>query len=103
MAATTTDPDPIMMLIVRLLAAVSVANDRIAFTSGAFPQDDLVAISGPVGFELVRRGKKWDKENRSTSELCPGVDPSRSESEAELLLLKKKSNRKRIKLLDYSS
>ena len=39
---------------------------------------DLVAVSGPVGFELVRRGRKWDKENRNSQGLCSGVDPPRS-------------------------
>jgi hypothetical protein len=65
-AATATNPNPVVMFIVRLLAAASVADDRIAFTSGALPQDDLVAVSGPVRFELVRRRRKWDKENRSS-------------------------------------
>ncbi len=32
-AATATDRNPIMMLVVRLLAAAPVADDRIAFTS----------------------------------------------------------------------
>jgi hypothetical protein len=68
--ATATDANPIVMLIVRLLAAVSVADDRIPFTGRASPQDDLVAVSGPVSFKLVRRGRKWDKENRSASGLC---------------------------------
>jgi hypothetical protein len=36
-AATATDLDPVVMLIVRLLAAASVADDRIAFTNGAPP------------------------------------------------------------------
>ena len=79
MAKAATDPDPIVVFIVRLLAAASVADDRIAFTHGASPQNDLVAVSGPVGFELERRGGKWDKKNRSSSGLCPGVDPPRSE------------------------
>jgi len=65
-AATATDPNPIMMLIVRLLAAPPVADDRIAFTSRASPQDVLVAVCGPVRFKLVQRGRKWDKENRSS-------------------------------------
>jgi hypothetical protein len=106
MAATATDPNPIVMLIVCLLAAASVADDRIPFTCRASPQDDVVAVSGPVRFKLVRRGRKWDKENRSSLGLCPwalppGVDLPRSEPEAELLLLNK-SNWKRIKLLGYS-
>ena len=82
-ATTATDPDPIVMLIVRLLAAAAMADDRIVFTLGTSPQDDLVAAFGPVGFELVRRGRKWDKENRSSSGLCPDVDPPRSKPEAE--------------------
>ncbi len=73
-AATATDPDPVVMLIVGLLAATSVADDRIAFTNGASPQDDLVAACGPIGFELVRWGGKWDKKNRSSWGLCLGID-----------------------------
>jgi hypothetical protein len=70
-AATATDPNPIVVLIVRLLASASVADDRIPFTCRAVPQDDLVAVSGPVRFELVRRGRKWDKENRSALGALP--------------------------------
>jgi hypothetical protein len=74
------------MLIVRLLAAASVADDRIVFASGASPQNDLGTARGPIRFELVRWGRKWDKKNRSSLELCPtGVDLPRSEPEAELL------------------
>jgi len=53
------------MLIVRLLAAASMADDRIALTNGAAPEDGPGKVSGPDGFELVRRGGKWDKKNRS--------------------------------------
>ena len=102
-AATAPDPNPVVMFIVRLLAAASVADDRIAFTNRASPQNDLGAARGPIGFELVRRGGKWDKENRSSSGLCPGVDPPRSEPEAEPLLLKRKiPTGERITLLGYS-
>jgi hypothetical protein len=73
------------MLIVCLLAAASMADDRIVFASGASPQKDLGAARGPIRFELVRWGGKWDKKNRSSWELCPGVDLPRSEPEAELL------------------
>ena len=74
-AATATDADPVVMLIVGLLAAASVADDRIAFASGASPQNDLVAVSCPVVFDLVWRDGKWDKQNRSSSGLCSsGVD-----------------------------
>ena len=64
-AATAPDANPVVMFIVRLLAAASVADDRIAFTSGTSPQNDLGAARGPIRFELVRRGGKWDKKNRS--------------------------------------
>jgi hypothetical protein len=54
------------MFIMRLLAAASMADDRIVFTLGTSPQDDLLAAFGPTSFELVRRGGKWNKENRSS-------------------------------------
>jgi len=78
------------MLIVGLLAAASVADDRIAFTNRASPQDDLVAVCRPVGFQLVWWGGKWDKKNRRSWGVYPGADPPRSEPEAEPLLLKRK-------------
>jgi hypothetical protein len=79
------------MLIVRLLAAASVTDDRIAFTNGTSRQNDPGTACGPIGFELVRLDGKWDKENRNSWELCPGVDLPRSEPEAELLPLIRKS------------
>jgi hypothetical protein len=42
-----------MMLIVRLLAPPTVANDRIAFTNRASPQHDVLSVASPIGFELV--------------------------------------------------
>jgi hypothetical protein len=66
-ARTTTaaNPDPVMMLIVRLLAAPSMTDDRIARTNRAPPQDDFGAARGPIRFELVQRATKWDKQNRT--------------------------------------
>ena len=89
--ATPTNPDPIVMLIVRLLAPASVTDDRIALTNRASPQNGFGTARGPIGFELVRRDGKWDKENRTSWELWPGVDLPRSEPEAELLSLLRKS------------
>jgi len=83
--ATATNANPIVMLIMRLLAAASVTDDRINFTPRASPQNNLGAARGPIRFELVRRCGKWDKQNRTFMELCPGIDPLRSEPEAELL------------------
>jgi hypothetical protein len=103
-AATAPDPDPVVVFIVRLLAAASMADDRIAFTHRAAPQDDLGATCGPIAFQLARRGAKWDKEDRSPWGLGVGVDLPRSEPEAEPLLLKTKfqleeNNASRLQLL----
>jgi len=68
-AAAAMDANPIVMLIVCLLAAAAMADDRIPFTCRASPQD-LVAVSGPISFTLVRQRRKWDKENRSSLGLC---------------------------------
>jgi len=68
-AATATDANPIVILIVRLPAAAAVADDRIPFTCRASPLD-LVAVSGPFSFKLVRQRRKWDKKNRSSLGLC---------------------------------
>ena len=98
-AATATDANPVVMLIVRLLAAASVTDDRITFTNGASPQNDLGTACGPIGFELVRRDGKWDKENRSSWSSAPALtcqDLSRKRSSS---LLKQKPNWKRITLL----
>ena len=85
-AATPPNPDPVVVCIVRLLVATSVADDQVASTTRASPQDDSGAVRRPIGFELVWRDGKWDKQNRTSSGLCPsGVDLPRSEPEAELL------------------
>ena len=89
-AKAASDPNPVVMFIVRLLAPPTVADDGITFTNRASPQHDVLAVASPVGFELVWRGRKWDKENRSSRGLPPGVDLPRSELEAEPLLLKRK-------------
>lgn len=92
-AEAATDLDPVVMLIVSLLAAVSATNDRIAFTHGALPPHDVGTDCSPIRSGLVRPGRKWDKENRSSSGLCSGVDLPRSEPGAEPLFLKRKSQR----------
>lgn len=85
-AATAPDADPLVILVMGLLAAASMTDDRIARTNRAPPQDDFGATCSPIRFELVQRGTKWDKQNRAQSGLCrSGVDPPRSRPEAELL------------------
>ena len=74
-AETATDANPVVMLIVRLLAPAPVANDRIVLTNGTAPQDDVGALLGPIGFNLALRGGKWDKQNRSSSGLSSGRRP----------------------------
>jgi hypothetical protein len=98
-AATATDANPVVVFIVGLLATASMADDGIAFTNRASPQDDFGATRGPLRFELVRGDGKWDKRNRSSLELClSGIDLLRSEPEAELRPPETKSNWKRIQL-----
>ena len=63
-AATAPNPNPVVVCIVRLLAAASLADDRLPLTNRASPQD-FVAVLLPLRFKLVRRRRKWDKENRS--------------------------------------
>jgi len=72
-AATAPDANPVVMRIVRLLAAVSVADDRIVFASGASPLNDLGTARGPIRFELVRWGRKWDKQNRTSWSSAPAL------------------------------
>ena len=91
-AATAPNPDPVVVCIVRLLAATSVADDQVASTNRAWPQDGFGAVRRPIGFQLVWRDGKWDKQNRTSSGLCPsGVDLPRSEPGAELLPLEEKN------------
>ena len=60
------DPNPVVMFIVRLLAAAAVTDDGITFANRASPQHDVLAVASPIGFELVWRGRKWDKKNRGS-------------------------------------
>jgi len=71
--ATATNANPIVMLIMRLLAAASVTDDRINFTPWASPQNNLGAARGPIRFELVRWGRKWDKQNRTSWSSAPAL------------------------------
>jgi hypothetical protein len=49
------NPNPVVMLVVSLLAATAVTHNRISFTERASAYDDLVAVFGPVGCNLARR------------------------------------------------
>jgi hypothetical protein len=71
-AKAATNPDPIMVLIVRLFAAAAMTNDGILSANRAMAQDDLHAGLGPIGIEVELRRREWDKQNRS-NEAPPGL------------------------------
>ena len=64
-AETAANPDPIMVLIVRLFAAAAMTDDGILSANRAMAQDDLHTGLGPIGFEVELRRREWDKQNRS--------------------------------------
>ena len=57
-------PNPIVFLVMSLLAAAAVANDGIAQTQGALARN--LPRFGPIHLEVVLRGRKCDKQSRST-------------------------------------
>src|SRR5271157_4557944 len=90
LAKAASDPNPVVMFIVCLLATATVTDDGIAFANRTSPQQDVLAVASPIGFDLVWWARKWDKKNRSSWGLPPGVDPPRSQPEAGPLLLNRK-------------
>ena len=52
------------MLVMRLLAAMPVTNNRVAFTDRTMAYDDLVAVVGPADSKPLQPGRHWDKEDR---------------------------------------
>ena len=66
LAKAASDPNPVVMFIVCLLTTATVTDDGIAFANRTSPQPDLLAVARPIGFDLVWRGRKWDKKNRSS-------------------------------------
>ena len=90
--ATATNANPIVMLIMRLLAAASVTDDRINFTRRASPQNNLGAARGPIRFQLVRRCGKWDKQNRTSWSSAPALTRQDLSRKWSSFLLKQKSN-----------
>jgi hypothetical protein len=88
-AAATTNLDPVVILVMSLLATAPVAVDRIAVTNRTMAYDSRVAVFGPVGGKFRQRDGDWDELNRNSQGFRPGVDPPRSRPEPEPLLLKK--------------
>lgn len=87
------------MLVVRLLAAMTVPNNRITLTDRTQAYDDLVAVVGPARSKLLRPGRCWDKEDRSLKGLrrrrlpakisagCEAPPPEKNPTEREYSLL----------------
>jgi hypothetical protein len=50
------DPNPVVILVVSLLAVTAMTDDRIVFTNRTSAYDDLAAGLCPVGRKLVRPG-----------------------------------------------
>jgi hypothetical protein len=63
-----------MMLVMRLFAAAAVTDDGVLQTDRASAQDGFRTRLGPISFEVVMCGPKWDKENRDHEGLCAGSD-----------------------------
>ena len=102
-AATAMGPNPVVILVVRLLPAAAMTNDRIPFTKRASAYDDLVAVFGPVGGKLVRRDGNWDKVDRTSKGFRLCLRPPRSSTEAEPSLLKKIQLKENISFLPNTS
>jgi hypothetical protein len=49
------NPDLVVMLVVSLLPAAAVTDDRIVFTKRTSAYDELVAVLRPVGCNPVQR------------------------------------------------
>ena len=66
LAEAAPDRNPVVMFVVRLLATATVTDDGIAFTNRAAPQQSVLAVAIPIGFDLVWRGRKCDKKDRGS-------------------------------------
>ena len=85
--ATASDPNPIVMFIVSLLAAATMPDDRLALANRASTQDDLGASCGPIGSQVVPVGGKWDNKNRGNGGLCSERDPAKFQAPSGALHL----------------
>src|SRR5262249_56550644 len=72
MFAEFTEPaavlDPIVTVIMRLLAPPAMADDRIAQTEGAPAKDRFPSRRLPVKTRLAIMRRKWDKDNPTAGE-----------------------------------
>jgi hypothetical protein len=63
-AKAAANADPIMVFIMSLFAPAPMTDDRILHANRAAAQNDLCARLGPIGFEVVLRCGKRDKQYR---------------------------------------
>ena len=102
-AQTAAYPNPVMLFIVSLLAAPTVAADRVVFTNRASSYDDFGASRGPIGYQVVFPGGKWDNENRMTiGDSAMVVTRQDLLTEAESLASLRKSHLEKNNALDWS-
>jgi len=59
--------DPVVTVVMRLLAPPAMANDRIAQTQGTTAKDPF-STSRPVEARLAMVGRKWDNGDRNALE-----------------------------------
>ena len=84
-AKAAPNADPIMLLVMSLFAAAAVTDDGILGTNRASAQNAIGARLGPIGFEVVLRSRKWDKQNRSNEGFARPVTLPRSIGRREAL------------------
>jgi hypothetical protein len=66
--------DPVVTVVMRLLAPPAMTDDRIAQTEGT-PAKDRFRTSRPVEARLAMIRRKWDKGNRTAWRLSYGAEP----------------------------
>jgi hypothetical protein len=96
LANAAANPDPIMVLVMRLFAAAAMTDDGVFGADRAPAQDDLCAGFGPIGFGIDLIGGKWDKENRTQRGSARAGDLAKIGTRVEPLLPSKNLNWKRL-------
>jgi hypothetical protein len=96
LANAAANPDPIMVLVMRLFAAAAMTDNRVFGADRAPAQDDLRTGFGPIGSGIDLTGGKWDKENRTQRGSARAGDLAKIGTRVEPLLPSKNLNWKRI-------
>src|SRR5215472_15507639 len=99
-ATAAPNRDPIMVFIMSLSAAATMTDDGILQTNRAMAQDEFRTHFGPIPFEVVLRGRKRDKQNRTNVGVAQPATLPRSATGVAPLASPKNPNWKRITLRD---